>query len=136
MEKKDLNSILGESKTTMNPCISISALLFKARNDAHITHLMQADKTLARHTAMNIFYDEILDKIDTLVETSMGLYPATDISVASSCKIPDPLSYFQNLYSTIDTERKGVKESFLQNQIDTIQEEISHCLYRLQYIKD
>lgn len=120
-----------------NPCMNIAALMFKARNDSHITHLMQPDKTLALHTAMEKFYSgSIMDIVDGLVETSMGLYPAKDIKVGPSCKIENPLSYFKAMYKTIEELRKDVKESFLQNQIDTIQEEITHTLYRLQYIND
>lgn len=117
-----------------NPCIEIAALMFKARNDAHITHLMQPDKTLALHTAMEKFYDGIIDIADGLIESSMGLYPVTDIVVAESCKIANPVNYFKGLYDKIESLRKGVKESFLQSQIDTIQEELAHTLYRLNYI--
>lgn len=130
-----LEKLLDDSDTgNKNSCIEIAALIFKARNDAHITHLMQPDKTLALHTAMEKFYDGILDIVDGLVESSMGLYPETDIIVAESCKINNPVSYFKGLYNSIESLRKDIKESFLQNQIDTIQEEISHTLYRLNYI--
>ena len=45
----------------------IAALLFKAKTDAHLTHLKQKDKTLATHNAMSIFYEGIGDLVDTYV---------------------------------------------------------------------
>jgi hypothetical protein len=48
--------------------------------------------------------------------------------------IANPLAYFKNLYNTISVEREVIKESFLQNQIDTMQELIAHTLYRIKNI--
>ena len=125
-----LNEMFGN-----NGVVKIAALCFKAVTDAHITHLLQPDKTIARHLAFEKFYDgDIVDIVDGLVETYMGLYDIKEISVDSCSKINDPISYFTKLYNDIDSTRKDIKESFIQNQIDTIQEEITHTLYRLKNI--
>lgn len=114
---------------------TIAALLLKARTDVHLTHLLQRDKTLATHNAMSIFYDGVLDLVDTYVETSMGIDDTFSLTeVEESMAIANPLAYFKNLYNTIQTERVVVKESFLQNQIDTMQELIAHTLYRIKNI--
>ena len=118
-----------------NPCTEIASIIFKAITDAHITHLLNEDKTLARHNAMSIFYDEMPDILDNFVETYMGLYGITEISVPASGKIKDPISYFKGIYDKIEVLRKGIKESFLQNSIDTIQESLAHALYRLKNIQ-
>ena len=125
-----------EEETTQesNSENTIPSVLFKAQIDAKITHLLQKDKTLARHSAMGMFYDEIGDKIDTFVETYMGLYTIDEICVEESCCIKEPIKYFAQLYSTIETLRKPIKETFLQNQIDEMQQLISHTLYRLKNI--
>lgn len=113
--------------------INIPAILFKAQIDAKLTHLAQPNRTLALHEAMGKFYEGIDDLLDTFIETYMGLYPC-DIVTEGSSVIKDPVKYFTNLYDLIDKERKGIKESFLQNQIDEIQQLIAHTLYRLKYI--
>ena len=125
------------SSKTGNPVIPIIVLLMKSIHDAHITHLMQPDKTLALHTAMEKYYDgSIEDLVDDLCEVSMGIYPVTDMKVESSSKITNPVEYFSNLMSQIETLRKPIKESYLQNMIDTACEEIAHTLYRLKNITD
>ena len=48
--------------------------------------------------------------------------------------IKNPVEYFKNLYSQIDTLRVQYKESFLQNQIDEMQTLISQTIYRLTYM--
>ncbi len=114
---------------------TIAALLFKAKTDAHLTHLKQKDKTLATHNAMSIFYEGIGDLIDTYVETSMGIDDTFCLDeVPESIVIDNPLAYFKNLYNAISVAREVVKESFLQNQIDTMQELIAHTLYRIKNI--
>ena len=40
-----------------------------------------------------------------------------------------------NLDDNIEKNRKSVKESFIQNQIDTIQELIYSTLYKLRFLK-
>ena len=118
-----------------NPVTPIVSLLFKAINDAHITHLLQADKTLAKHNAMSLFYDgPVGDLADQIMEVSMGLHGETDITVASSSKIINAVDYFQKLYNNIEALRKPIKESFIQNIVDEVQSEIAHTLYRLKYI--
>ena len=114
---------------------TIPALLLKARTDAHLTHLRQKDKTFATHNAMSIFYDSVLDLVDTYVETSMGIDDSFTLEeVDESEVISNPLTYFKGLYNTIAVERTSIKESFLQNQIDTMQELIAHTLYRIKNI--
>ena len=130
---EDEDSVSSMSSKSTGCCIP--ALLLKASIDAKLTHLVQPDKTLALHTAMGIFYEEIGDPLDKFIETYMGLFPLTIVTQGSS-KILSPISYFTNLYNQIEIERKGIKESFLQSQIDSFQELITHTLYRLKYIQD
>ncbi len=114
---------------------TIAAILMKARTDAHLTHLKQKDKTLATHNAMSMFYEGIEGLVDTYVETSMGIDDTFCLDeVPESEPIENPLKYFKDLYNSLQTERVNIKETFLQNQIDTMQELIAHTLYRIKNI--
>lgn len=130
--KETLSSLFDSDKSKGKN--TIPELLFKSRNDAHITHLLNRDKTLATHIALEKYYEEILDLADTFIESSLPLYPVKDICVAESCCIDNPLDYFQSLYKEIDKLRSKYKESFLQNQIDEVQALVNHTIYRLKYI--
>lgn len=134
METKGIAQRLGgESKKSGKD--NIAVLLFKARTDIHLTHLEQKSKTLATHEALKIFYESVLDLIDTYVETYMGIddsFKAPD--VPASAVVDNPLEYFKALYKNIETLRIDVKETFLQNQIDEMQQLIAHTMYRLKRI--
>ena len=138
MAQKDLSSLFTsdekESKKEMSSKVTIPALLFKARNDAHITHLMNKDRTIATHKALEAFYEEVIDLVDGFIETSLVWYPVDDIYVEESCCIKNPTQYFRDLYTQIDKLRRKYKETFLQNQIDEMQTLISQTIYRLTYM--
>ena len=140
---KSLSSLFeteGDSKqktSTTCPCGVIGSLLFKAQIDAHITHLLQKNnKTLAHHKALEMFYDEVGDLADGLIEKYMGLYEVSGLGVSSSNNIDNPIKYFTALYAGIDKARQSIKESFLQNEIDTIQALIVQTLYRLKHVSE
>lgn len=136
LDDDDIQEVKSSKSTSVkNTRGVIPALLLKARTDAHLTHLRQKDKTLATHNAMSIFYDSVLDLVDTYVETSMGIDDSFVLEeVEESEVITNPLVYFKALYNTISVERVNIKESFIQNQIDTMQELIAHTLYRIKNI--
>jgi hypothetical protein len=135
---KSLTEILDveeQKEVKIDNIMIIPALIFKARTDVHLTHLKQRDKTLATHKALEMFYDGVLDLADTFVETTMGIYPNTCLDeVEESEVISNPIQYFKDLYNNIAKSRLIIKESFLQNQIDEMQQLIAHTLYRLQFI--
>ena len=45
------------------------------------------------------------------------------------------IKYLKDLESSIEDLRKSVKESYLQNQIDTVEELINSTLYKLRFLK-
>jgi len=129
-----IGDLFGEKKEMKT--MSLPALLFKSQVDAHITHLLQPNKKLALHNAMATYYEGIDDLMDTFIETYMGIHPITDIEVGECCMIDDPIVYFERLYKAIESEKANIKESFLLNQMDEIQQLVAHTLYRLKYITD
>lgn len=135
LEDDDDATESNSSASTKGKRGTIPALLFKARTDAHLTHLRQKDKTFATHNAMSIFYDSVGDLIDTYIETSMGIDDSFTLEeVDESEVIANPLTYFKNLYNIIVAERVSIKEPFLLNQIDEMTQLIAHTLYRIKNI--
>jgi len=130
MKKTIADYIGGESSGTIPKLIGI---LFQARNDAHLSHLKQEDKTLARHNAFAYFYENIGGLIDGLTETYMGIKGDFDITVGSSQVIKDPISYYNKLYKVVDSSY-GTEPNFIKAQLDDIQTVIAQTLYMLRYI--
>lgn len=146
MKAKTLASFFGDEETDSKERVNagtkkssccpsdLIGLLFKARNDAHISHLLQKDKTMARHSAFSGFYDGILGQIDTFCESYMGLYSIVTLTVPESSCIDDPISYFTDLYNKVQETKKEVTEGYLQNQCDSISELIAQTLYKFKNI--
>jgi hypothetical protein len=89
--------------------------------------------------ALGTYYDEIVELIDGIVESYQGKHDL--ITGYKTVKMVDYksteqlISYFKDLDDNIEKNRKAVKESYIQNQIDTIQELIFSTLYKLRFLK-
>jgi len=58
-----------------HPIEQLIARVFSARNAAHREHLkVKGAGSFAQHMALGDFYDEIVDAIDSIIETDQGMY--------------------------------------------------------------
>jgi len=123
----------GMKESMGKDCSGFISMLFKAKEDAHITHIEQRSRALAPHEALSIFYSGLEDKLDTLAETIMGVHGQLTLSFNASA-MPNPLSYMQNLYTQVTNERNMYEEGWVQNQLDEILQLIAHTIYRLKFV--
>jgi hypothetical protein len=92
------------------------------------------------HKALNNFYDELLDKVDGLVESVSGVYGRpTGYAIIQPMDYMSPeqvMAYFQECYAYIQSERQGLyQETWIQNQIDEIAQLFAETLYLLSLNK-
>jgi len=102
--------------------------LFHSRNVAHLVHLNVT--SFAKHKALNEYYDEILDLLDTLTETSFGSIGRQEIIIPES-KVEDINVHLSSLRDYIESNRLIFKGTHLQNIIDEIVALIDHTVYLL-----
>ena len=111
--------------------------LLHSQTQVHIFHLQT--KSYSEHKALQKYYEGIDDLVDGIIESYQGKYDV--IKNYNSIKTEDyksseqVISYFKSLDTMIEKARKNVKESFIQNQIDTVQELIYSTLYKLRFLK-
>jgi hypothetical protein len=76
--------------------------------------------------------------VDGLVESYQGknelIKNYTTFKMVDYKSKEQVITYFKGLDDNIEKNRKSVKESYLQNQIDTIQELIFSTLYKLRFL--
>jgi len=111
--------------------------ILHSRNQAHVFHLQT--RSFAEHKALNDYYDGVVDLFDGIVESYQGKYGI--IKNFKTFKIEQykngkkTISYFERLLDIIEENRDSVDDSYLQNQIDTVQELINSTIYKLKFLK-
>lgn len=106
----------------------------------HVFHWQTKKKgSLAQHEAFGIYYDEIPDLLDKLVETYQGKYGIITTFKCDGIEQykgkEESIKYFEDLASMVEKKRKSIKESWIQNQIDTVCELIYSTLYKLNNLE-
>ena len=135
-QKEDNETDVKETKTGSGFKDMVSILLH-SQTQVHIFHLQT--KSYAEHKALQKYYEGIDGIVDGLIESYQGKYDI--ITQYNSIKNEDyksaeqVIKYFTSLDAMIDKNRKEVKESFIQNQIDTVQELINSTVYKLRFLK-
>jgi len=120
--------------------ISVISKLLHSRNQVHIFHLQtNSQSSYAEHMALGGYYEEIGGLLDGLIESYQGKYDILKgykggeyVDYDGSEQL---ISYFKELVSDVENLYKSVKESYIQNQIDTVEELIYSTLYKLRFLK-
>jgi hypothetical protein len=132
-EVKDMNN---EGKGSGSFTTLVSGLLH-SRTQIHIYHLQT--KSFAVHKALNDYYDGVVGIFDGLVESYQGKHGIIENYKCDGydnySSVNSAIEYLQKLDKTIESSRKSVKESFIQNQIDTAQELIYSTIYKLKFLE-
>ena len=108
--------------------------LHQSKQQAIVWH--HQTTSFSEHKALQNYYEEIIERIDGLVESIQGVYPRIGSYTTSPLvdwKEGGSTVYFKGLYDYVETNRKTIpqQESFIQNQIDNISELIADTLYQL-----
>jgi high-affinity Fe2+/Pb2+ permease len=113
------------------------SILLHSQTQVHIFHLQT--KSYSEHKALQKYYEGIDALVDGIIESYQGKYDV--VTGYNSIKTEDykspeqVIKYFKALDSMVEKNRKSVKESYIQNQIDTVQELIYSTLYKLRFLK-
>jgi len=139
-EEVKRRGLIIEQKEETGSLKEMVSKLFHSETQVHMFHLQtKSQSSFAEHMALGGYYDEIGDKLDSLIESYQGKYdivkgyksfPFDDYK---SCD--QLITYFKELADMISKNRKSIKESYIQNQIDGIEELIYSTLYKLRNLK-
>ena len=128
----------GFKESIMDPIVGtfVSTLL----HSATLTHLMHFKTTsYSQHVALNAYYDEIPELVDSLVESIQGAYETIIEpypSMFGNGNGDDPLAYMVSLRNYVRDYRDQMpQDSEIQNEIDSIANLINHTVYKLRFLK-
>ena len=108
--------------------------LLHSQTQVHVFHLgAKGSGSYAAHKALQGYYEGIDALVDGVIESFQGKYGlVTNYEKFESVK--KCISYFNDLNKMITVKRKSVKDSYIQNQIDTVQELLFSTVYKLKFL--
>lgn len=113
----------------------MSSALMASQTQVHIFHLQT--KSYAEHKALQGYYEDIDDLMDSLIEAYQGQFGIIEnyqsLPISKYQSKEQVVSYFEDLMSMIEKNRKDLP-SHLQNIVDTIVELITSTLYKIKFL--
>jgi len=117
-------------------CADFVGTLFLARDVAHSTHLNT--RSFAKHSALNTFYEEVIDLADKFAEAYQGKYGLIGpISLMSAKKTNNIVEFLEGQVDELEAMRYKVVDKDctpLQNIIDEIFGLYYSTLYKLKFL--
>lgn len=114
--------------------------LLHSQTQVHIFHLgVKGKGSYAAHKALQKYYEGIDALVDGIIESYQGKYGLLtnykSFENESFKSIKQTISYLKGLNDMIEEKRDCCDDSFIQNQIDTVQELIFSTLYKLRFLE-
>ena len=132
----NVDNIITEQKTSKDFSEMIS-LMMHSQTQVHVFHLQT--KTYSEHKALQKYYEGVDGIVDGLVESYQGKYGIIEsyksYDLVSYKSTENTIKYLQDLCKKIEGLRDCCKDSYIQNQIDTVCELINSTLYKLRFLK-
>ena len=126
-----------ESPNSNEDFCEMACQLLHSQTQVHIFHL--GTKSYSEHKALQKFYESVGGLTDGLIESFQGKYGILtnykSFKNQSYKNKNQVLKYFTSLLNMIEENRDSVDDSYIQNQIDTIQELINSTVYKLKFLK-
>ena len=117
-------------------CADFVGTLFLARDVAHSVHLNT--RSFAKHSALNSFYDEVVELADKFAEAYQGRHGLIGpISLMSAKKTSNVIEFLEDSLADIEKMRYEVvdkTDTALQNIIDEIVGLYLSTLYKLKFL--
>jgi hypothetical protein len=112
------------------------AYLLHSQTQVHVFHLQT--KSYAEHKALQKYYESVDDLVDGLVESYQGKYDIIaqydNFAIEKYSNKSQLETYFKALSKKVEEVHKGVEDTYIQNQLDTINELISSTLYKIRFL--
>ena len=112
------------------------AYLLHSQTQVHVFHLQT--KSYAEHIALGGYYEGIDGLVDALVESYQGKYDIItqydNFAIEKYSNKSQLETYFKALSKKVEEVHKSVEDTYIQNQLDTINELISSTLYKIRFL--
>lgn len=112
------------------------SILMHSSTQVHIFHLQT--NSFSEHSALNIYYGEIVELADGLIESYQGKYDILtnyeNLPLRNYSDGAQVIAYFTRLAEIVKLLRQELEDSYIQNQIDNVVELIESTKYKLRFL--
>ena len=135
-----LNEAEKKETTETGDVVDMISTLLHSQTQVHIFHWQaKSQSSFSEHKALQKYYEGIDGLVDSIVESYQGKYELIigykTIKTVDYKSTEQVITYFKELDENIKKNRISVKESYIQNQIDGVQQLIYSTLYKLRFLK-
>lgn len=117
--------------------VKLLSILLSSSTQTQIFH--RQTKSFSEHMALGEYYEEIIDQVDGLTESYQGRYGIITGYVAFPLATyqdnAQVVGYFNDLCTQLTTLRKSVADTYIQNQLDSIEQLLNETRYKLINLK-
>ena len=111
--------------------------LLHSQTQVHIFHLQT--KSYSEHKALQGYYEDIDDLVDTLVESYQGEFGIIEnyksFKVESYQDTDQVIAYFEMILNLVKEGRETIESTHLQNILDEIITLVTKTMYKLKFLK-
>ena len=133
----DNNPLLEQKENKSVDFVEMVSLILHSRTQVHTLHLQT--KSFAEHSALNGYYDGIGDLVDGIIESYQGKYDIIEgyksYDIVNYKSTEATIKYLKDLDGKVQKLRGCCKDTYIQNQIDNVNELINSTLYKLRFLK-
>jgi len=122
--------------------VKLFSKIFETKEVAHVYHLKASggDSSYSQHISLETYYNDILDKLDEIIEIYQGKYgliEGYEIIDTSTTKDKDPIDYFLESVEFIVDYRSciDVNDTWLYSKLDDIIGMLYQLIYRLKFTR-
>ena len=118
---------------------TLLSILLNSSTQAQVFHRqVTGPGSFSAHKALGSYYDEIIELVDSLTESYQGKYGIVtnykSYALVDFVSFEQVIAYFEELCSQAYTLRTSVPDSYIQNQIDAIEELLYSTKYKLKFL--
>lgn len=115
----------------------LMSLLLSSSIQAQIFH--RQTKSFSEHMTLGNYYDEVVEIVDSLTESYQGKYGIIakygSYSYVDYTTNENTINYLVAICGKVTELRKNFPDTFIQNQIDSLEELLYSTLYKLRNLK-
>ena len=133
----NVEPILEQKENKSGDFVEMVSLMLHSQTQIHTLHLQT--KSYSEHKALQKYYENIDTLVDGIIESYQGKYDiiegykSYDLVNYKSTELT--IKYLKDLDGKVQKLRGCCKDTYIQNQIDNVNELINSTLYKLRFLK-